>query len=100
MLGYSSCKHQDWFDENYAEISVFLNDKNLVDTAKLRNPASAEHYSNGNWSQLRSHVETCLRAMEYIYHSGQPAQTLRESKVLTLGEIQYFVWDTASQSTK
>jgi len=45
-------------------------------------------------SQRQSHV-VC-----YVTGSDIASQKIGEAKILTLGEKQYFVWDTASRSTK
>jgi len=41
-LGYSTRKHQDWFDNNDAEIQKLLYERNTAFSAKLRNPNSVE----------------------------------------------------------
>jgi len=61
-LGYSTRKHQDWFDSNDAEIETLLNEQNAAFAAKLRNPNSVE--LQRRWALQRSQLQKRLREME------------------------------------
>ena len=40
-LGFSTRKHQDWFDDSLPQIRSLLHEKNVAHDASLRNPGSA-----------------------------------------------------------
>ena len=61
-LGYSTKKHQDWFDSNDAEIQKLLYERNTTFAAKLRNPNSAE--LQRRWALQRSQLQKRLGEME------------------------------------
>ena len=61
-LGYSTRKHQDWFDSNDAEIQTLLNERNATFAAKLRNPNSVE--LQRRWSLQRSQLQKRQHEME------------------------------------
>jgi len=61
-LGYSTRKHQDWFDSNDAEIQTLLNEGNAAFAAKFRNPNSVE--LQRRWALERSQLQKRLREME------------------------------------
>ena len=73
-LGYSSKKHQDWFDENNAEIRKLLQAKHEAHAAILRNPKSVELQSK--WKQIRAQLQKELRHMENSWWR-QKAQELQ-----------------------
>ena len=54
-LGYSTRKHQDWFDSNDAEIQTLLNERNAAFAAKLRKPSSVELHHR--WGLHRSQLQ-------------------------------------------
>ena len=54
-LGYSTRKHQDWFDSNDAEIQKLLNERNTAFAAKLRKPNSVE--LQRRWALQRSQLQ-------------------------------------------
>ena len=61
-LGYSTIKHQDWFDNNDAEIQTLLIERNAAFAAKLRNPNSVK--LQRRWALQRSQLQKRLREME------------------------------------
>jgi len=61
-LGFSSKRHQDWFDDQRHDILSLLHEKNDVHDALLRNPNSAS--VRQRWKELRNKVQTDLRQME------------------------------------
>jgi len=61
-LGYSTRKHQDWFDSSDAEIQTLINERNAAFAAKLRNPNSVE--LQRRWALQRSQLQKRLREME------------------------------------
>ena len=61
-FGYSTRKHQDWFDKNDAEIQKLLNERNTAFDAKLRNPNSVE--LQRRWALQRSQLQKRLPEME------------------------------------
>ena len=63
-LGYSTRKHQDWFDSNDAEIQTLLNERNAAFAAKLRNPNSVE--LQRRWALQRSQLQKRLRNREHM----------------------------------
>jgi len=42
-LGFRSRKHQDWFDENNADVHKLLKARNDAYAVKLQNPTSVSH---------------------------------------------------------
>ena len=67
-LGYSTRKHQDWFDSNDGEIQTLLNERNTAFAAKLRNPNSVE--LQRRWALQRSHCKNdCAK---WRTHGGSP----------------------------
>jgi len=61
-LGFSSKRHQDWFDDQRHDILSLLHEKNDAHDALLRNPNSAS--LRQRWKELRNKVQTDLRQME------------------------------------
>ncbi len=61
-LGYTTRKHQDWFDDNNKEIRELLKAKNDAHSASLRSPGCTE--LRNKWKSLRNHVQKELRLME------------------------------------
>jgi len=61
-LGYSTRKHQDWFDSNDTEIQTLLNERNAAFAAKLRNPNSVK--LQRRWALQRSQLQKRLREIE------------------------------------
>jgi len=61
-LGYSTRKHQDWFDSNDAEIQTLINERNATFVAELRNPNAVE--LQRRWALQCSQLQKRLRKME------------------------------------
>ena len=61
-LGFSTRKHQDWFDDSLPQIRSLPHDKNVAHNASLRNPGSASLRSR--WQEIRRKVQRELRLME------------------------------------
>ena len=61
-FGFSTKKHQDWFDDNNASIPELLSEKNAAHAAKLRNPSSTALHQK--WIELRPRAQKELRQME------------------------------------
>jgi len=62
FLGFSSKRHQDWFDDQRHHILSLLHEKNDAHDALLHNPNSAS--LRQRWKELRNNVQTELRQME------------------------------------
>ena len=71
-LGYSSRKHQDWFDDNNGPIRELLREKNEAHAAKLQNPNSVNLHNR--WKELRSRAQEELRRMENEWWSEKARQ--------------------------
>ena len=54
-LGNMGRRHQDWFDENDADIRSLIHDKNVAHNALLRNPTSRTLHER--FSSLRATVQ-------------------------------------------
>ena len=61
-LGFSSKRHQDWFDDQRHDILSLLHEKNDARDALLHNPNSASLHQR--WKELHNKVQTDLRQME------------------------------------
>ena len=61
-LGNMERRHQDWFDDNAADIRSLIHDKNAAHDALLRNPTSRTLHER--ISSVRSTVMRKLRLME------------------------------------
>jgi len=61
-LGFSSKRHQDWFDDQRHDILSLLHEKNDARDALLRNPNSASLHQR--WKELHNKVQTDLHQME------------------------------------
>jgi len=72
-LGYSTRKHQDWFDSNDAEIQTLLNEGNAAFAAKFRNPNSVE--LQRRWALERSQLQKRLREMENTWWLSKATET-------------------------
>ena len=70
--GYMYRRHQDWFDDNAADIRSFILDKNAAHDALLRNPASRT--LNERLSSMRATVQCKLGWMENNWWTRQAAQ--------------------------
>ncbi|XP_076036004.1 uncharacterized protein LOC143021966 [Oratosquilla oratoria] len=62
VLGISKKKHQDWFDENDAEIHTLLQRKNEAHAALLSNQNN--HSLRANFNNLRAEAQRSLRRMQ------------------------------------
>jgi len=61
-LGFSSKRHQDWFDDQRHDILSLLHKKNDAHDVWLRNPNSAS--LRQRWKELRNKVQTDLRQVQ------------------------------------
>jgi len=61
-LGFSSKRHQDWFDDQRHGILSLLHEKNDAYDTLLSNPNSAS--LRQKWKELRNKIQTDLRQME------------------------------------
>jgi len=61
-LGFSSKRHQDWFDDQRHDILCLLHEKIDAHDALLCNPNSAS--LRQRWKELRNKVQTDLRQMD------------------------------------
>ena len=97
VLGFVKKKHQDWFDDNSAEIHTLLQRKNMARAAHLSNQNS--HYLRANLSNLRAEVQRSLRQMQndwwcqksheiQEYSDDNDYQTLFSAIRVTLGPSQ------------
>ena len=65
-------RHQDWFDDNVADISSLIHDKNIARFALLRNPTSRTLHER--FSSIRATVQRKLWWMENNWWAGKAAQ--------------------------
>ncbi len=61
-IGFTSKRHQDWFDDSFPEILNLLEEKCKAFIAHLSNPHSPSLCSH--WSNIRAEVQRRLRATE------------------------------------
>ena len=71
-IGNMERRHQDWFDDNVADISSLIHDKNVARFALLRNPTSRTLHER--FSSIRATVQRKLRWMENNWWAGKAAQ--------------------------
>ena len=61
-LGNVERRHQDWFDDNAADIRSLIHNKNAAHDVLLRNPTS--HTLHKRFSSIRATMQRKLRRME------------------------------------
>ena len=61
VLGKTSKKNRDWFDEQRGDIQVLLEERNKAQSRNLQNPSDA---NRARYVELRAHLQWELRQME------------------------------------
>ena len=71
-LGNMKRRHQDWFDDNAADIRSIIHDENAAHNARLRNPTHRTLHER--FSSIRATVQRKQRWMENNWWAGKAAQ--------------------------
>ena len=71
-LGNIERRHQDWFDDNAADIRSLIHDKNAAHNVLLHNPTS--HTLHERFSSIHATVQRKLRWMENNWWVRKAAQ--------------------------
>ena len=78
-LGNMERRHQDWFDDNAADIRSLIHDKNAAHDALLRNPTSRTLQER--FSSKRATVQRKLRWVENNWWAEKAAQIQRYANI-------------------